>query len=64
LSEITNASFAADMNAIAVNFAEELTPLFLAELGSAPAGEIQIRLTGTVTYADADIPPGTLILGG
>lgn len=64
LSEITNANFAADMNAIAVNFAAELTPLFLAELGSAPAGEFQIRLTGTVSYADADIPPGTLILGG
>lgn len=64
LSEITNANFAADMNAIAANFAAELTPLFLAELGSVPAGEFQIRLTGTVTYADADIPPGTLILGG
>jgi hypothetical protein len=64
LSSITSPSIAAEMNALSVNFASEFTPLFLAELSSMPAGELQIRLVGTVAFADAEALPGTLILGG
>jgi hypothetical protein len=60
LSGITNASFAADMNAMAVNFSAELPPLFLTELGSTPVREIQVCLIGMVSYADTDIPPWNL----
>jgi hypothetical protein len=54
----------ANLRSLELLFASELTPLFLAELGSLPAGDIQIRLTGVVSYAEAEIPAGTLILGG
>jgi hypothetical protein len=65
VSGTADASVAAvEMNAIAVNFASEITPLFLAELSNIPAGELQIRLLGTVTFTDEAIIPGTLILGG
>ena len=62
LSSLTGPSMAAEM--LAVNFAGEFTPLFLAELSSIPAGELQIRLVGTVAFTETDILPGTLILGG
>jgi hypothetical protein len=64
LSSLTSPSMAAEINALAVNFGGEFTPLFLAELSSIPAGELQIRLVGTVAVTETDILPGTLILGG
>lgn len=62
-SSLSNSSFAAEMNALAGNFAGEFTPLFLAELSNAPAGDLQIRLIATVSVADADMAAGISVFG-
>jgi hypothetical protein len=64
LSAIGNEISPANLSALELLLASELTPLFLAELGSVPASDVQVRLTGVVSFTDAEIPPGTLILGG
>jgi len=64
LSSVISSSIVAEMNALTVNFASEFMPQFLAELGSIPAGELQIRLIGAAAFADAEVLPSTLILGG